>query len=329
MTTEFFGQLLEFSARVFRAWGLPSVCRWKSQLDSGSPRGAILHYTAGHSLKRTVRYFMDHKFEAKASAHAVVGVKWSDELVNLAKDLPLMPVLPVPIVLCVPLTKASWHATWVNGLCYGIEQVNKGLLLVGERAVGGRPLWMCERLWDPYPVAQIEAVIMLLRALREVFPGLRRNWVLGHEHVQSERTPGSSYKDKRDPGPHYPLEAIRQAVFELEATPLDQLPGLAHFRTDRFYGRTRRDGLVLTGAQSDADAVWEAFPARLEAWPQDEPARTELAKTALAVLGYDVTSNPEETFFIFRRMEGLPLNEDGITSDFQEHIRARVLDRFF
>jgi hypothetical protein len=91
-----------------------------------------------------------------------------------------------------------------------------------------------------------------------------------------------------------------------------------------------RDGLVLHGAESDAEAAWEAFPDRLKDWPgEEEPLReVSLAMTALAVLGYD-PNVLDEAIFTFRRMEGLPLNEEGITPDFKTRIRARIADRYF
>jgi len=328
MVSEFFGQLEEFSARVFDLWGLSRKCPWVQEWARRSPRGAILHYTKGNSIKRTVRYFMNAKFKAKASAHVVVAPTWLPELDNLAAGLPLVRDLGVTVIQCEPPDKATWHATWTNGLCYGIEQVNLGELKPGHPASNGQALRMYGRWWDPYPVEQIAAVILILRELREVYPSVRRNWILGHEQVQGTQTQGSSRKDKRDPGPHYPFEAVREAVFELPDIPLHQLPGLAHYRADRHYGRTVRDGLVLHGAESDAQASWWAFPDRLEAWLTEDSESVDLAMTALAVLGYDV-SVPDEAFFIFRRMEGLPLNEDGVTSDFKVHVRNRVMDRFF
>lgn len=164
------------------------VAPWHAQIDT-----IVLHYTADPPTTatppRAIRWWL-HKDcigKARSSAHYVVerdGTVWQ----------------------CVPLDRAAWHvatAGW-NGRSVGIEIVNAGWLVPGDRvgayetAQGhavtaelddeGKP-------WEPYPAAQIAAVVALINEIRA---GLhpRGGWrLVGHSDVQG---------NKSDPGPLFP-----------------------------------------------------------------------------------------------------------------------------
>jgi N-acetylmuramoyl-L-alanine amidase len=64
---------------------------------------------------------------------------------------------------------------------------------------------------EPYPEAQIEALLALLDRLRQTLPALR--WIAGHEdldtaQVPAEDAPTRLVARKRDPGPLFPWERV-------------------------------------------------------------------------------------------------------------------------
>jgi N-acetyl-anhydromuramyl-L-alanine amidase AmpD len=132
-----------------------------------------IHYTAGHTTEGAVRTLtkpprrVGGKLKG-ASAHLVIGR--DGEIVQL-----------------VPFNLVAWHAgssewggrTRVNDWAIGIELVNRGPLPDGT--------------WQPYPEAQLDALVWVATRLREHYPV---RYVFGHEHCAPGR--------KRDPGPAFP-----------------------------------------------------------------------------------------------------------------------------
>ena len=113
----------------------------------------------------------------------------------------------------VPLDRVAHHVRGWNTRSVGIELVNTGRY----------PDWWDSRhqqMTEPYPGAQIDSLLALLRRLRQDCRGLRR--VSGHEDldtglVEATDDPGRQVRRKLDPGPMFPWERV------LAGTPLARL----------------------------------------------------------------------------------------------------------
>jgi N-acetylmuramoyl-L-alanine amidase len=166
------------------------------------PSFVVLHYTAGRSLESSVQSLRTQKPKGNASAHIVLGR--DGRIVQLA-----------------PFNQVTWHAgvsQW-NGLvglnhhAIGIEMDNAGLLhREGERFVAwfGKAYPENEVVvaahrnggglqpWHAFTEAQIERALELCELLVAHYA---LEDVLGHEDIAPGR--------KSDPGPAFPLEAVR------------------------------------------------------------------------------------------------------------------------
>ncbi len=104
----------------------------------------------------------------------------------------------------VPGTRIAHHVRGHNPNSIGIELVNAGRY----------PDWFDSRrqtMTEPYPAAQIDALLALLAQLRAEFPHLRR--IAGHEELDTDLMPASDdparqIRRKLDPGPRFPWDAI-------------------------------------------------------------------------------------------------------------------------
>lgn len=325
--TEFFEQLQEFSTRVFALQEIEeTISPWHGRnFVGGHPIGAVLHYTAGNDILRAIRWFMKRKYEANVSAHVVVADGWPEDAQELAHDLPLVENLPAMVVQCVPPNRTAYHATWVNGMCYGIEMVNTGEVRRGDD--GGwawwpndwtRP-WVSEkdpvelygRCWEPYTPEQILTVVEVLRQLHKGYGPLSRYMVVGHEHVEEE---------KWDPGPLFPLHGVRLALYEN----LD--PGVyqwfKQFKDDPQYGGCWRVGLAMEWAalvaySCDSITAWDKFAGDLRGrFLKGGQIFGSLGKAALQALGYytspplggGLMSEGRHSVEIFQRMMGLKVD---------------------
>lgn len=216
----FFAQLQTFSQRALASLRLPvegSPWGGTTPFSVGAPVGAVLHYTASESMLGTLRWFCDPKLNpgGQESAHFLVGAEryaWGDAFLG---DLPLVQALPVTVVMCRPLNVRANHATWLNGTTFGIENVNLGLT---TQSACPQALCVGKRTWAPYPLAQLQTNVALLRALRAL-PTSRfvPEYVLAHEHVETLSTVGYA-QDKRDPGPLFPTAEVRDAAFGAAGT---------------------------------------------------------------------------------------------------------------
>ncbi|MEJ1250079.1 N-acetylmuramoyl-L-alanine amidase [Denitratimonas tolerans] len=100
----------------------------------------------------------------------------------------------------VPIERIAHHVRGHNARSIGIELVNTGRY----------PHWLDSRhqaMDEPYPEAQIDALIGLIARLAAELPGLRH--IAGHEDLDTERVPASDDASvqvarKRDPGPMFP-----------------------------------------------------------------------------------------------------------------------------
>jgi N-acetylmuramoyl-L-alanine amidase len=102
-----------------------------------------------------------------------------------------------------PLCTAH-HTRGYNERSLGIELVNRGRYPDWHHS--GR-----QAMSEPYPDAQIAALLALLAHLRAEFPTLR--WIAGHEDLDRELIPASDdavlrVRRKLDPGPMFPWDRV-------------------------------------------------------------------------------------------------------------------------
>ncbi len=180
------------------------------------PRFVVLHYTAGRDTDSSVRSLCMRKPQGNASARIVLGR--DGRIVQLA-----------------PFNVVTWHAgvsNWagLNGLnpyAIGIEMDNAGLLhREGDRCVAwfGKPYPDAEvllaehkhgggvRPWHTYSEVQIGRALELCEALAAHY-GIED--ILGHEDIARGR--------KVDPGPAFPLNAVRSRALGRGADVLPRL----------------------------------------------------------------------------------------------------------
>ena len=104
----------------------------------------------------------------------------------------------------VPIDRIAHHVKDYNRRSLGIELVN----------IGRYPDWFDSRnqvMKEPYPPAQISALLNLLDTLQEVIPTLKQ--ISGHSSLDTSRVPasdnaGKTVHRKRDPGPEFPWEPV-------------------------------------------------------------------------------------------------------------------------
>ncbi|MFP4518964.1 MAG: N-acetylmuramoyl-L-alanine amidase [Oceanicaulis sp.] len=200
------------SHRLLQDTGKP-VTYEESPNKSGviTPRFLVIHYTAGRSLDSSVAWFKQK--QAKASAHLVIGR--NGDLVQM-----------------VPFNRKAWHAgrsSWngVDGLnthSVGIELDNAGEL---SRTEGGAwRAWFGETYkdkdvltaphrhdgpgagasgWHVFTREQLDTLMEAAAALHDKY-GFEA--VLGHDDIAPRR--------KRDPGPAFPMGALRARLFGRE-----------------------------------------------------------------------------------------------------------------
>ena len=104
----------------------------------------------------------------------------------------------------VPIDRVAHHTKGFNHRSIGIELVNRGRY----------PDWLNsehQQLTEPYPSAQIEALIQLLEQLRQQLPTLRA--IAGHEdldrtQVAASNNPSIQVRRKVDPGPLFPWHSV-------------------------------------------------------------------------------------------------------------------------
>lgn len=335
----FFSQLATFSQRYIQM-EIPRALHqspWCYQgFEVNQPKGAVIHYTADEDLHRVLRWFLVPDYHAEVSAHAVVADRRLGLHDELAVDLPLVQELPATVIQTVPPDHVAWHARWMNRQTYGIENVNAGPLRVSARTDDGKPTGFCtwrsrdrksqewtmpwqvpyktpERIfgqwWAPYTVEQVEANVLLLRYLKQFVPSLSKPWILGHEGVQER---------KRDPGPMFPLNGVRAAVWD-DWKPVGRYDWFRTFEHDPKSGETLRDALVIEHARVLAGATenpspgvaWSRFKSAVEALP-GKPGFGVTGKVGLQILGYYVADLDESldtdelmSVWLFQKMMGL------------------------
>jgi N-acetylmuramoyl-L-alanine amidase len=122
----------------------------------------------------------------------------------------------------VPPARVANHTRGYNPRSVGIELVNSGRY----------PDWFRhdnQVMTQPYPDAQVTALLALLATLRAELPNLR--FIAGHEDLDLDRVPASDRPDlqvprKRDPGPMFPWDRVLAAsgLERLRADPQPAAP---------------------------------------------------------------------------------------------------------
>lgn len=148
----------------------------------------VLHYTGMPTAEAALKRLCDPR--AEVSAHYLVDEDGS-------------------ILQCVPEARRAWHAgrsfwkgeTDINSRSIGVEIVNPGH----------------EHGYRPFPDAQIEAVITLVRDVCNRH-GIHPWMVLGHSDIAPDR--------KQDPGELFPWARLAEAGVGLYVKPLSAGSGL-------------------------------------------------------------------------------------------------------
>ena len=112
------------------------------------------------------------------------------------------------VVLYVRPERIANHVRGYNPRSVGIELVNTGRY----------PYWRDSKhqaMDEPYPDAQIEALIGLLQQLQSQLPALR--YIAGHEDLDTEHEvavddPTVLVPRKRDPGPLFPWARVMESI---------------------------------------------------------------------------------------------------------------------
>jgi hypothetical protein len=287
---DFFSQLRRFSKRLVNK-ALPGTADSSPNMkpySKGKPKGAILHYTASGNWQSPVKWFNDFKV---CSAHVVVAHNLDPIAAGLADDLPLVKALPVTVIQCIDPRQAAWHATWANGLCYGIENRNAGLVKRDNPsapwrhwppAKGNPDEWTSlapktgqgyvatsDTLgYEPYSKAQLAANVILLRYVGALGgAALEPHWVLPHSAVQG---------NKYDTGPLFPIHEIRRlACIDTAADPMTAL-------------ETIEPDEATSGDDLDIPPTGE----HLEQAPLQEREAIEAAIAGLAVVEAHIPNKP-------------------------------------
>lgn len=103
--------------------------------------------------------------------------------------------------------RVAHHVRGHNPRSVGIELVN----------LGRYPHWLDsrhQRMTEPYPDAQVEALVALLQHLQATLPNLRR--IAGHEDLDTDEVPATDdpaarVRRKLDPGVMFPWDRVRGA----------------------------------------------------------------------------------------------------------------------
>lgn len=104
----------------------------------------------------------------------------------------------------VPLERIAHHVRGHNTDTVGIELVHRGRW--PDWYDSGSQSWR-----DPYPDAQIDALVALLRSLEAELPGLTS--ITGHDRLDADEIPASDdpevrIRRKLDPGPTFPWPEV-------------------------------------------------------------------------------------------------------------------------
>jgi N-acetyl-anhydromuramyl-L-alanine amidase AmpD len=208
---------------------------------SRGPVGIAYHYTGGPSAEKSLRWFNDERWQNKTSAaHVLVHDVLADDLVGeawLRLDKALLDLFPVPTIVLADWGRGTWCTNWGNAYCIGVENRNVGYNVApyGKFAVAsGRGVAANGQLWEQYTREQLVSNLSLGRLVAGIAEDTFNPWwVVGHSMI---------WATKRDPGPLFPLHAIRKAI--------------SRDGFDGFLDAYPRDGVAAAPPEQNLSAWW-------------------------------------------------------------------------
>ena len=226
---EILWSIRECSKEILRHYSIPESPGAKTRpWSEGSPKGIIFHYTAGVDWKNSASW-LNGGHNPNSSCHFLILDRYLKEADAICSKYPILDNMPVLILQLADLDKGTWHATWVNGLCIGIENRNVGILRkrgngwvwwpnnwsakFPSDSLGKIPIEIDGQWWEPFTLGQIAANILLGQILYCYYEGkLDPSWILPHSAVASQ---------KMDTGRAFPLHNVREAI--TSQTPFERL----------------------------------------------------------------------------------------------------------
>jgi N-acetylmuramoyl-L-alanine amidase len=190
-------------ARAFAA--LLAACCLTACTSTMLDRGTYIADT-GHKAKNAdsrIRFLVMHYTEIDEAGSLVVLTGDSVSVHYVVPDAPRIERNEPVVFQLVPEDKRAWHAgqsywqgaTELNASSIGIENVNLGP--ISEPANGA---W--QRNWQPYPPAQVDALVRLSRDIVTRY-GIPPTRVVAHSDIAPQR--------KIDPGPLFPWRTLYDA----------------------------------------------------------------------------------------------------------------------
>jgi N-acetyl-anhydromuramyl-L-alanine amidase AmpD len=235
---EFFKAWREASIEVLDYYNLPTSPGHKTRpWKRGHAVGVTEHFTAGVTWKGSISWLSGGS--PNSSCHAIILDRRMAEVDAIFDKYGLdMPVLSL---LLADLDAGTWHATWSNGYNFGIENRNAGPLKGIQGAwtwwankwtkpfpyqeLNKTPINIDGKWWEPYTYGQIMANITICQMLYCLYEGdMDRRWFIPHQCIS---------KGKMDTGRAFPLDNVRDAVFDQVA--VGDLTWLHSFKADPMY----------------------------------------------------------------------------------------------
>lgn len=235
------GELRVISIELLRNLGIPVDPGKRDRAwANGYPIGVTEHYTAGTGWAGSARW-LNGTANTGSSCHLLVADRMPDNIPeSIVKALKKLG-FDVLVILLAPLHRGTWHGNWSNSNNVGIENRNAGILRgtkgdwkwwpknwttkFDAEALGKTPMLIDGKWWEPYTVGQIRANILLgqmFKGYAQSFGGeMDPRWFIPHSGVK---------ETKMDTGRAYPLDLVREAVFE--DRDLDTLEWLGKYEAD-------------------------------------------------------------------------------------------------
>ena len=237
--TDFMGEIRRASVILLKHLGVRTSPggRVREWLE-GHAIGVTEHYTAGTGWSSTCNW-LNGTANTGSSCHFLIADRMPTNIPESVKAIMARMGLKVLVIMLSDgLSKGTWHGNWSNSRNVGIENRNAGCLKFKDskwywwpknwttqfphEELGKTPQLIDGRYWEPYTVGQIEANILVCQALFCMVNGdMDRRWFLPHSAFS---------QGKMDTGRAFPLDLVREAVFEQR--PIDTLNWLAKFEAD-------------------------------------------------------------------------------------------------